>query len=50
MQTNAKSTNIYKTHSPRDNITPPITMFEQTNQIIMDIDTLSYSTTLCNKI
>ena len=29
---------------------PPITMLEQTKQIIMDIDALSHSTTLCNKI
>ena len=31
-------------------ITLPLTMFEQTKQIIMDRDTLSHSTTLCNKI
>ena len=29
---------------------PPVTMFEQTKQIIMDIDTLSHSTTLHKKI
>ena len=47
---NTKPTNVCKTHSLRDNITPPFTKFEQTKQIIMDIDKLSHSTTLCNKM
>ena len=49
-QTNARSTQINKAHSHRDNIMPPVTTFEQTNQIIIDIPVLSHSTTLCNKI
>ena len=48
--TNTKSTNINKTHPPRDNITPSLATFNQTKQIIMDIDKLSHSTTLCNKL
>ena len=35
---------------PGENTTPTLTSFEQTKQIIMDIDTLSHSDALCNKI
>ena len=49
-QTKAKSASIIKTHSHRDNIAPTVTMFKWTKQIIMDMDTLSHSTTLHNKI
>ena len=38
-----------QTHSLRDNITPPITTFEQTKQIIIDIDKLLHCTTLHKK-
>ena len=37
-------------HSPRENTTSTLTSFKQTKQIIMDIDTLSHSSALCNKI
>ena len=50
MQTNAKSTSIKQTHSIIDNIKPPVTTFKKTKNIIMNIDALSYSTTLHNKI
>ena len=46
-QTNTKSTNIKKTHLLRDNTTSPVTTFEQTKQIILDIDTLSHCATNC---
>ena len=49
-KTKAKSTHINKTSLPRDNIMPPVTMFEQNKQIIMNIDMLSHSTMLHNKI
>ena len=41
---------MYKVQSTKDNITNPVTTFEQTKQIIMDIDVMSHSTTLCNQI
>ena len=43
-------TDINKIHPPRDSITPSIAMFNQTKQIITDIDKLSHSPTLCNKV
>ena len=41
---------MYRAQSPKDNITCPVTTFEQMKQIIMDIDALLHSSTLCNKI
>ena len=49
-QTNPKSTHINKAHSPRDNTMLLVTTLEKTKQIIRDIDALSHSTTLWNKI
>ena len=47
---NTKSkTDQNKMHLPRDNITASIAMFNQTKQIIADIDKLSNSTTLCKQ-
>ena len=49
-QINTMSTHMNKTHSPRANIMPSVTTFEQTKHIIMNIDALSHSTTLSNRI
>ena len=43
-------TDTNKMHQPRENITLSITMFDQTKQIITDIDKLLHSTTLHNKV
>ena len=47
---NINATCIKVNQSPRENITPTLTTFEQTKQIIMDIDAISHSNTLCNII
>ena len=41
---------MYRAQSPKDNITCSVGVFEQTKQIIMDIDALLHSPSLCNKI
>ena len=49
-QTKTPQTHTYRPDLPVNNTTHPVTNFKQTKQIIMDIDTLSHSPTLCNKI
>ena len=49
-QTNTKSTHLYRAWSTKDNIMHPVAAFEQTKQIIMDIDALLHSPALCNQI
>ena len=48
--TKATKTDLTKAHPPRDNITSYITTFNETEQIITDIDKLSHSTTIHNKV
>ena len=45
-QTNTQPTHTYKAASPKNNITHPVTIFEQTEQIIMDIHVSLHSSTL----
>ena len=49
-QINAQPIQTYRPVSPKSSITHPATNFEQAKQIIMDIDALSFSPTLQNKI
>ena len=49
-QTKTQLTHTYGPASPKKSITHPVTNFEQAKQIIMNIDALSYSTTLHNQI
>ena len=46
----AQTTHTYRQVSPGSSITQPVTNFKQTKQIIMDIDALSHSPTLCHKM
>ena len=48
-QTKTQPTHTYRPASPKNSITHPVTNFEQTKQILMNIDALSYSPTLHNK-
>ena len=41
---------LHKTQPPSDNITFTIATFDETKQIITDIDKLSHSTTINNKV
>ena len=50
LQTQSKKTDTFKKHPPRDNVTSSIATFNQTKQIIIDIDKLSHSTTIWNKV
>ena len=45
-----QKTDLNKTYPPRDNITSSIATFDQTKQIIIDIDKLSDSSTTCYKV
>ena len=49
-QTKTQITHTYRLVSPENSIIHPVTNFEQTKQIIMDIDMFSHSPTLCDKI
>ena len=49
-QTKSPPTHTYRPDSPVNSITHPVTNFKQTKQIIMDINALPHSPTLCNKI
>ena len=49
-QTKTQPTQTHRPVSPENSITHSVTNFEQTKQIIMDIDALSHSPALYNKI
>ena len=49
-QTKSPPTHTYRPDSPVNSITHPVTNFEQTKHIIINIDTLSHTPTLHNKI
>ena len=49
-QTKTPPTHTYRPDLPVKSITHWVTNFKQTKQIIMDIDAVSHSSTLCNKI
>ena len=49
-QTKTQPTHTYRPVSAENSITHSVTNFKQTKQVIMDIDALSHSPALCNKI
>ena len=49
-QAKTQTTHTYRPVAPENSIIHTVTNFEQNKQIIMDIDALSHSPTLCNKI
>ena len=49
-QTKTQTTHTYRPVSPENSITHTVTNFKQTKQIIMDIDMLSHSPTLHNRL